>query len=188
MKLLLAVFLLFSLLQVHAQEITLSGTMHRSNLEGGCWYLQSDSGGKRYELTGDSAVMMRLRFDEQHVVVRGAPAKGAASICMMGEIVRVSAIVQIARHAFDPLVSNLTLVGKVHRTSTGKWYVKTTSGLRYEYKNLPSKKYRHLGMKIQQKCRVLLQGTSTPDKMNGVILSDSLKTTPIAKKKIYDSR
>lgn len=187
MKSLLVVLLLFFSFRVNAQEITISGTMHHSELEGGCWYLQSDSV-KRYELIGDSALIKQLRFEGEHVEVRATPAKGAASICMMGEIVHVSAIVETARHPFDPLISNLTLVGKVYRTESGKWYVKTTSGLRYEYKDLPSKKYRHLGMKIQQKCRVLLEGKSTPDKMNGVILSDSLKTTPIAKPKSFDSR
>jgi hypothetical protein len=186
MKSVLALLLLLPL-TIHAQEITVSGTMHHSELEGGCWYLQSDSV-KRYELTGDSALMKPLHFEGEHVVVRATPAKGAASICMMGEIMRVSAIVQTARHPFDPLITNLILAGKMYRTGAGKWYVKTTSGLRYEYKDLPSKKYRHSGMKIQQKCRVLLEGKSAPDTMNGVILSDTLQTTPIAKQKTYDSR
>jgi hypothetical protein len=188
MKSLLALLLLFFPLLTQAQEITLSGTMHHSELEGGCWYLQSDSGGNRYELTGDSELMKQLHFDGEHVMVRGVRAKGAASICMLGEIVRVTQRINTVRYPIDPVISNLTLVGKVYRTSSGKWYVKTTSGARYEYKDLPSKKYRHAGMKIQQKCRVLFQGTSTPDKMNGIILSDTLKTTPIAKQKIYDSR
>src|ERR1700722_12911763 len=88
MKSLLITFLLFFSIPAPSQEITISGTMHHSTLEGGCWYLQGD-GGKRFELIGDSSIMKSLRIDGQHVAVRGTAAKGTASVCMMGEIVRV---------------------------------------------------------------------------------------------------
>src|SRR5271169_539367 len=101
---------LFSSLPAFAQEITISGMMHHSTLEGGCWYLQAD-GGKRYELIGDAGVLNALHTDGEHVSVLATPAKGAASICMMGEIVRVVRRVDTVRYPLDPLISPMIIDG-----------------------------------------------------------------------------
>ncbi len=170
-SLLLSILILFSV-SVHAQEITLSGTMHRTTLEGGCWYLKSD-GGKSFELTGDTGILRQIRVDGQHVMVRGIPAKRSASICMIGEIIRVTARIDSIRAPFDPVITAILIEGKVHRTTSGVWYVKIKSGLRYEFRKPVGKQYCHLGLKIHQKFRVLLDGRSNPDNMNGEILPDS---------------
>ncbi len=163
--------------------------MHRSSLEGGCWYLQAD-GGKRFELIGDSGVVSALHVDGEHVTVRAVPAKGAASICMMGTIVRVLARVDTVRYAIDPVIAPMTIEGTVHRTKTGVWYVKTPKGLCYRFKKPPEKKFRHIGVSINQKYRVLLDGKSVPEHMNGLILPESIISQPGggAKQKTYDPR
>lgn len=179
-------------LTIHAQQITLSGTMHHSDIEGGCWYLQSDSG-KPYELTGDSLLMMRLHIDGQHVVVRGVRAKGAASICMMGEIVHVTQRIDDVRYPIDPVISPIMVDGIVHRTKSGVWYVKTKSGLKFEFEDAPDQKYRKIGTAVHRQFRILLDRKYTKENMNGVILSDIhaqavRPPAPIAKQKTYDSR
>ncbi len=187
MKLLLISLFLFFSVSASAQEITISGTVHRSTLEGGCWYLQGD-GGKRFELIGDSGIMKPIRIDGQHVVVRGVSDAGTASICMMGEIVRVLQRIDTVRYPIDLPISNLTLTGKIYRTKSGVWYVKTSSGPRYEFKNLPAKKYRHSGMKIHQEFRVVIDRKSTRENMDGVIVYEFSNPAPIAKQKTYDPR
>ncbi len=186
MKSLLCAILFFTSVPTHAQEVTLSGTMHHSTLEGGCWYLQAD-GGKSYELIGDSSIMKPIRIDGQHVIVRGTQTKGIASICMMGEMVRVLQRIDTVRYALDPPIANITLNGKIYKTKSGIWYVKTTSGSRYEFKVPPDKKFQHTGMAIHHTYRVLLDRNSTRENMNGVIEHDASNPAPIAKQKIYDS-
>ena len=187
MKSLLLTFLFFFSVSAHAQETTLSGTMHVSPLEGGCWYLQGDSG-KRFELTGNEDIINGLHVEGEHVSLRVVPAKGTASICMMGEIVRVLQRVDIVRYPIDPVISPIQVDGTVHRTKSGVWYVKTKSGLKFEFKDTPEKKYRTLGTTVHQRFRILLDRKYTKENMNGVILSDVLKPSPIAKQKIFDSR
>jgi hypothetical protein len=186
MKFLILSFLAFSSLAAKAQELTISGTIHHSLIEGGCWYLQGD-GGKRYELTGDAEIVQPLCVDGQHVVVRAMPMQGAASICMMGEIVRVLQRIDTVRYPIDLPIWPMTIDGNVHRTKSGVWYVKTSSGQKYEFKNIPEKKYRHAGAAIHQRVRVLLDKKSNKDNMDGVILSES-KPIPITKQKTYDPR
>jgi hypothetical protein len=187
MKSLLFALVIFSSLPALSQGITISGTMHHSALESGCWYLQDDDG-KRFELIGDSGTVAPLRVEGQHIVVRAVPAKGTASICMMGEIVQVLSRIDTVRGPIDLVISSVTLHGIVHRTKSGVWYVKTTSGLRYEFKDTPEKKYQHAGMSINEHFRVLFDRKSTRENMNGVILPSSLKPMPQAKQKTYDPR
>ena len=186
MKLLLLLLSFFSS-TAFAQELTISGTMHHSSLEGGCWYLQGD-GGKRFELIGDSGVVQPLRVDGQHVVVRGTQAKGASSICMMGEIVRVLQRIDTIRYPIDLPIMTLNINGKVYRTKSGVWYVETSSGRRYEFQTPPDKKYRHSGVAIHEKYRVVLDKKSTPENMDGDIILPSKPSTSGAKQKTYDPR
>jgi hypothetical protein len=156
-----------------AQTLTLYGTMHHTTIEGGCWYLHTDDG-KRYELTGDTSVVNPLRVDSQRVGVQAEVAKGAASICMVGEIVRVIKRIGSIRHAYDPLIMPFVVDGRMHREKSGFWYVKTPDGKEYEFKVTPEKKYLHSGARFHQKARVLFdKGYLHDKKMDGVILSDS---------------
>jgi len=188
MKILLLSLLTLSSLTAHAQEITISGTMHRSTLEGGCWYLQTN-GGKRFELVGDTGLVHPLRVEGQHVTVRAELAKNAASICMMGEIVRVLQRIDTTRYAIDLPIMPITIEGTVHRTATGVWYVKTSQGREFEFQQPPAKPYRHVGATIHQRFRVLLDRKSTKTGKDGVILPNSKPPRkPIMKQKTYDAR
>jgi hypothetical protein len=189
MKLLILSFLIVSSVRASAQEITVSGTMHRSSLEGGCWYLQGD-GGKRFELVGDTGVVHPLRVEGQHVVVRAEMAKGEASTCMIGEIVRVLQRIDTVRYAIDLPVNPVTVDGIIHRTKSGVWFVKTTRGREYEFQKPPAKQYRHVGASIHQKFRVLMDKKSTRENMDGVILPESNHTMVKSrmKQKTYDAR
>ncbi len=176
MKSLLFAILLYSTAPVSAQQMTISGMMHHSTLEGGCWYLQAD-GGKRYELTGDAGVLNSLYEDGEHVSVLATPAKGAASICMMGDIVRVLRRIDTVRYPMDPVISPMMVEGTVHRTKSGVWYVKTAKGFQYEFKEPVLSKFRHIGMTVHERLRVLFQKDAENKNMNGVIISEAPKTT-----------
>jgi hypothetical protein len=190
MKSLLLTFLFFFSVSAHAQETTLSGTMHLSTLEGGCWYLQNDTG-KRFELTGDARIINGLHVEGEHVTLRAVPAKSMASICMMGEIVRVLQRVDTVRYPTDPVISPIMVDGTVHRTKSGVWYVITKSGLKFEFEDTPDQKYRKIGAAVHQRFRILLDRKYSKANLNGVILSEvqlQLAKPSIAKQKIYDNR
>lgn len=191
MKLLIIALLALSSVPVSAQEITLSGTMHKSNLEGGCWYLQAAD--KRYELTGDTAVLRELRIDGQHVVVDAVPVKNAASVCMIGEMVRVVRRLDSIRYPYDPPVMTLTLEGTIHRLKSGTWYLKTAPSrghaYLYEFEKAPPAGSRHIGAHVRGTFRVIVARMKTPPYMDGQILD----TTPPARSKRmlqrkYDAR
>src|SRR5437764_11888122 len=72
-----------------AQGFAISGTMEHSNLEGGCWFLRADDG-KQYELFGNPETIATLRNNTgTRVDLTVEHVKSGASVCMMGEIVRV---------------------------------------------------------------------------------------------------
>jgi hypothetical protein len=164
--------LLFSHL-ASAQTMTIYGQMHHTQIEGGCWYLQA-ADGKHYELTGDTSIINPMRVDGQRVGIQAEIAKGAASICMVGEIVRVIRRIDSVRYATDPLIMTFVVDGNVHKAKNGYWYVIAARGKQYEFKTPPEKKYRHSGAHFHQKERVLLDKSYTHNKnMDGVILSDN---------------
>ena|ERR1700733_9275366 len=185
------IFLTISLFapKIQAQMLTLSGTMHHTQLEGGCWYLQTDDG-KHYELTGDASIVNPLRVDSQRIEIQAEIAKGAASICMVGQIVRVIKRIDNVRYAQDPLIMQIALDGKMYHAKNGYWYLKTSSGKQYEFKTAPANVYRHSGVRFHQKVRVLLDKAYTHNKkMEGEILPESTqqpKEKNIPKK--YDPR
>ena len=191
MKPFLIAVLLFAALPAFAQEMTLAGIMHKSNLEGGCWYLQAAD--KRYELTGDTAMLRELRIEGQHIVVDAEPVKNAASVCMIGEIVRVVRRIDSVRYPYDPPVMTLTLDGTVHRLKSGTWYLKTAPSrghaYLYEFEKLPPAGSRHIGAHLHGTFRVIVARLRTPPYMDGQILDS---TPPQQKKRMpqrkYDAR
>ena len=175
-------FLFLSLIAL-TQPFTLSGTMHHTTLEGGCWYLQAD-GGKHYELVGDTEIVNPLHVDGQHIAVRVEPSPGMASICMVGEIVRVIARIDTTRYPIDLPITPMNLEGTVHRTKSGIWYIKTSNGRKYEFQKTLEKPFDHVGASFSGKYRVLLNKATNQHKMDGVILPGPQRM----KQKSYDSR
>jgi len=190
MKTLLA-FVLLTVLShpASAQVMTLYGQMHHTSIEGGCWYLQTNDG-KSYELIGDTSLVYPLHVDGERVGVQVERAKAGASVCMIGEIVRVIKRVDSIRYAEDPLVMPLLIDGKMYRAKSGSWYVKTSKGNEYTFQKPPEKKYRHVGAHFHQKARVIMDPSTKKKYMDGVIIPDD--PMPKQKKrnipKYYDPR
>ena len=68
--------------------LSLDGKLRRSNLEGGCWYFESDMS-ERYEPDFGGAIPANLR-DGQRLHVRGYIQEDHNSICMIGPSLRVT--------------------------------------------------------------------------------------------------
>jgi hypothetical protein len=171
MKALIAsIILLASTQPGAAQGFVVSGMMHHTTLEGGCWYLQADDG-KHYELQGDSALIAPLRTEGEHASLRVVPIKGAASICMIGEIVKVLERTDVRRYPIDPLIMPMNLAGTMFVRS-GKWYLKSKSGI-YDFQNPPLTKYRHAGARYHQRVRVVVNTAATHGGTAGMIINEA---------------
>ncbi|HWF44046.1 MAG TPA: hypothetical protein VG537_05350 [Candidatus Kapabacteria bacterium] len=191
-KLHLALPIIFSFIAAaaSAQAFNVAGTMKHTSIEGNCWYLVGEDG-KNYELIGDSTMIAGLRVEDQHVSLLVEPAKGMASICMMGDIVRVVERLDLQRHPVDLVFMTLPIKGTIKVTRLGTWYVQTKEGARYEFRDTIPAKYRHIGAKVNTKWRILLNQKSTKERMDGVILPDNFKPKAKPKKNIekkYDPR
>jgi hypothetical protein len=127
--------------------------MHHSDLEGGCWYLETDAG-KRYELVADSGIMSSLMFPNRPLSLLVSPVKNLASVCMIGEMVHVEKIVDSMQYPVDMLVMNMQVTGTMHRTKKGEWYVRTSKGAKLLIPD-PEKKYQHIGAKYDVLSRVI---------------------------------
>ncbi|MDP4199500.1 MAG: hypothetical protein Q8922_03005 [Bacteroidota bacterium] len=161
--------------------------MQHSTLEGGCWYLQGNDG-KHYELFGDSGTLAPLLINGAMVDLVVEPAKGA-SICMIGEMVRVLHIESVHLQPTDLPVNFMILDGMIHRTKRGIWYLQSKDGARYEFQVPPAKRKRHIGAHFHARARVLIDPKSTKEQMDGLILSDAPPPKPkMAPGKKYDSR
>jgi hypothetical protein len=171
----------------HAQTFSVQGTMKHTNVETGCWYLAGDDG-KSYEPVGDTTLIAGLHNEGQHVSLLVEPAKGMASTCMIGQLVRVVDRLDLRRSPVDPPIMTMEVKGTVHRTKRKTWYVQTASGTRYEFREPFASKYHHIGAPMNAKVRVLLDQKSTKERMDGVILPDSPKTNKGNIEKKYDTR
>ena len=174
-------------LTAHAQAFSVQGTMKHSTIEGGCWYLAGDDG-KSYELVGDSAIVAGLHEEGQHVSLLVEPAKGIASICMIGQIVQIVDRLDLLRHPTDLVIMPMVVKGWVRRTKLKTWYVQTPGGARYELRDPFPSKYHHIGARMNANARVLLDQKSTKERMDGVILPETPKTGKRNIEKKYDVR
>ena len=180
-----ALFALLLLAGYHAQAqgnqadgtTTLSGTMVHTTVEGGCWYLDA-ADGKHYELIGDEGVLSVLRQEGKYVQVRARPAKNMASVCMVGPIMQVVEDVTPHLHPTDLAVIKIEIVGTMKRD--GKtWYVRTNRGLRYDFKELPPRKYRKVGRHYRHVDRVVVAPGRS--KVSGVILGPIVTNNTVQK-------
>lgn len=171
----------------NAQTFSISGTMQHSTVEGGCWYLQANDG-KQYELTGDQSIIDQLHVAGQSVDLSVESVKGAASVCMVGQIVHVVAIESLRRMPYDPPTMDQTMSGTVRRTRLGTWYLQVKK-MRFEFKEPPPKSKRRVGAKMHGRFLLLLNPRDTKEKMDGVILSERTPAKPkMAPGKQYDPR
>jgi hypothetical protein len=184
----LAVLAVLFLFKPAIGQTTLAGTMRHTTIEGGCWYLEGDDG-KHYELIGDNNVIAPLHQDGKYVAVEVEPAKGAASICMVGDIMHVIRQAEIRRGPYDPPYGDILVDGIMKRTRDGAWYIERKKHhVRYEFQDAP-KALRHVGLHVHKVFHIILDPRSSPHHMDGIILADHkprLKTKMIEKK--YDNR
>jgi hypothetical protein len=69
--------------KVKAEIVSLTGTIHKLAVEGTCYQLDSDDG-KKYELMGKFP-----KIDGNRVQVRGVIDTDTATICQVGQVVKV---------------------------------------------------------------------------------------------------
>lgn len=72
--------------------LTIVGTMHRIEIEGGCWQFESETG-ESYELVGDQS--RKLQVEGRRAKLQIKPRPDLASICMTGKIVEVIEILEV---------------------------------------------------------------------------------------------
>ena len=148
----LLLLLLFTTQAKSADEFAIEGIMHHTDLEGGCWYL--DGGGKKYELRAGDEILDRTRVEGKYLklLVRSS---GGASICMVGQIVEVLAVLDTVRHPVDEQILHLRVTGKMRKHARGCWYVRTAKGLTYELEGTVPKRWRKVGARFNERVRVI---------------------------------
>ncbi|MFD1408156.1 hypothetical protein ACFQ49_08325 [Kroppenstedtia eburnea] len=74
-------------------RMELTGTMHFLQIQGGCWVLEADRGG-RYELVGDRASLLPLRREGLRVTVVVEADPDLVGRCMVGRMVRLIRVIR----------------------------------------------------------------------------------------------
>jgi hypothetical protein len=136
---------------IASDEFTIEGVMRHTDLEGGCWYL--DTEGKKYELRAGDETIRRTREEGKYfkLLVRKS---GGASICMVGQIVDVVEVIDTVRHPIDPMIMQQRVVGKI-RKKAKCWYVRTAKGKTYELQGTLPKRWKKVGARFDERVRVI---------------------------------
>lgn len=149
------------------KEFTVSGIMQHSDLEGGCWYLQTKQ--EKFELTGSPENLQKCYVVGRPVTLRVRYKPMMASICMMGKVIEILDVYDTNFHARDPQLIDINITGKVHRTKAGCWYVETAKKIKYELDGPVPKQFMKIGKKYNRMSRVIPNESNCPD-MNGKIV------------------
>ncbi len=150
-----------------SKEFTVSGIMQHTELEGGCWFLQTKT--EKYELTGSPEDLAKCYVEGRPLTLRVVLRPFMASTCMIGKRIEIIAVLDTVFHARDPLVMTHRITGRVHRTKAGCWYVLTKEKFRYELQEPIPKRYKRIGAKFD-KVTKFLEGREGKCEMNGVIV------------------
>lgn len=161
--------LLFVATSAKAQPFDVSGHMQHTTLEGGCWSLMSYEG-KPYELVGDSASLIAVHKNGAIVDLTVEPVKNAASICMIGEIVRIVQVKDVRMQPYDAPITPTKVNGTVRRTKSGTWYVEQKNGIRYELQEPIDKRLRHVGAHYKATVMINSDHNIIREHMDGLIL------------------
>lgn len=177
MKNLLIVLLLASAATAFAQkgnpEFTIMGIMQHSNLEGGCWYVDTRNG--KYELTGSPADLATCKVEGRQLTLKVRQAKMMASTCMVGKMVQIVEVLDTAFHPHNPPVNKMKITGIIHRTKSGCWYVLTSKKKKYEIQAPVPGKYMKVG-KRYNRLSLVIPGNEGMCNMNGVITISQLES------------
>ncbi len=169
MKTIIALLLLCALpLGAFAQkEFVITGKMMHTDLEGGCWYLSVKD--TKYELSGSPEDLAKCYVEYRPVTLRVRPGGMMGSTCMLGKRLIIVEVLDTMFHPHNPPVYQRKIVGTVHRTKAGCWYVIDTKKTRYELQSPIPKQYLRIGTKYNRKSR-FVPGTESNCGMDGVIL------------------
>jgi hypothetical protein len=154
------------------KEFNISGIMQHSDLEGGCWFLQS--GKFKYELTGSPENLRICKVEGRPLVLRVRQAKMMSSVCMIGKMVEVIEVLDTVFHPHDPPVFEKKITGTIHKTKEGCWYVRATDKRRYELLDPVPEKFMHVGMHYSRISKVLPK-TESQCGLDGVITISMLE-------------
>ena len=79
------------------KEFTLQGVVGHTEIEGGCWYLETKRG-QKYELVGSEEDLAKVRVVGRFVTLSVRQARMMASICMIGTIVEIREVIDTNRY------------------------------------------------------------------------------------------
>ncbi len=134
------------------KEFNVMGTMHHSDLEGGCWYLQSKQ--IKYELTASPEILQTCHVDGRMLTLRVRQAPMMASICMIGHMVEVTEVLDSVMHPHNPPFFDRHIKGIIHKNKAGCWYVLATDKKRYELQPPIPKKFMRIGARYNRMSKV----------------------------------
>ena len=154
------------------KDFTVSGFMQHSDLEGGCWFLQTKQ--TKYELTATPEILATCHVEGRMLTLRVHQAGMMKSICMIGTMVEVTEVLDTIFHPHDPPYERKKIKGIIHKTRAGCWYVAATNKRRYELQQPIPAKFMHAGAKYNR-LSVVLPDTESQCNMNGVITISELE-------------
>jgi hypothetical protein len=136
------------------KEFTVKGVMHYSEIEGGCWYLETGNG-KKYEIKGSDDELRMVRVPDRYLILVVKQVPNLQSVCMIGTLVQITNVVDTVRRPHNPPVTKMKISGKIGKTEEGCWYVKTKKGKKYELQAPIPKKYQKVGAKYSRMSMVV---------------------------------
>jgi hypothetical protein len=154
MKYLIILLLVFPLTLSAQKTFTLVGTMMHTDIEGGCWYLETKRG-EKYELVGSEDDLRKVRVEGRYVTLSVRQAKMMASVCMLGTIVEILEVYDTNRYPRDPVVESKRIRGMVAKTHDGFWYIKGNDGKNYEMDKQIVPSWYRTGLRFNRVVRMM---------------------------------
>lgn len=179
MKVIARIVLLLSLVGGFTHEVSaadeafiISGRMMFTELEGGCWYLETDRG-EKYQLTGSTTDIERTHSLGRMLRMKVVRADNIMSACMIGPFLRIVEIYDTVGYPSDQPYIFQKLNSRVYKTKNGCYYVKFKKQ-RYELSGsyVPAK-FRKRGARLSGTYKVLLGKSATECGLEGVVLFEA---------------
>ncbi len=168
MKYLIYLLLLVPFNLLAQKEFTLVGTMKHTEIEGGCWYLETKRG-QKYELVGSEENLKKVRVDGRYVTLSVRQAKMMASVCMLGTMVEIVDVHDTNRYPRDPVAETKRIRGVVAKTEDGFWYIRGTDGKNYEMSKSIVPSYYKTGLRFNRAV-TMVGGAEGALDMHGLII------------------
>jgi len=169
-------------------NFTIMGVMKHSDLEGGCWFMESKH--MKYELTGSPEILATCHVQGRMLFLRVREAPMMASTCMLGHMVQVIEVLDTVFHPHNPPYKKMMIKGTIRRNNDSCWYVLGKDKKRYELQMPIPSQFLKIG-KRYHRISTVLPNTESQCNMDAVItismLDPDLKPKE-AKEKKFDPR